>query len=225
MGALVFVVLTLIASFTSLYNVMLRNQLSLIKNANEREKELRIEAVRELWDSSMTQAESAHLTQKPGQRYQSLQTIQAALEIAKKTGLGPGARERMSNGIISALTLPDLREIRQYSLPSRKANEIYLTSQKHLIAFQDDSRSVTVYDADLGSVLLQVATRDPIRRVELSKDGKHLMVLHSGCGVYRLERGNVSPKIELPQVANCVMIRREPRSLWSKREESFNVFT
>jgi serine/threonine protein kinase/WD40 repeat protein len=62
----------------------------------------------ELWQSLVTQTRALRLSRRPGQRFESLATLQQATRLARKLDL-PGAKfHEMRNAAIAALALPDL---------------------------------------------------------------------------------------------------------------------
>src|SRR5262249_31221730 len=78
------------------------------ENESERALIAEREKTEELYGALLARARANRLSRRPGQRFESLQTLKRAAELARALGLSADELHELRNAVIATLALPDL---------------------------------------------------------------------------------------------------------------------
>jgi WD40 repeat protein/tRNA A-37 threonylcarbamoyl transferase component Bud32 len=93
--------------------VWLGYELRRAERAERAEKEARKEAIEKLWWSRLAQAKAIRSSRRGGQRFESLETVREAAQMAREQSMPDGRLQELRNEAIACLALPDLRPASQ----------------------------------------------------------------------------------------------------------------
>jgi eukaryotic-like serine/threonine-protein kinase len=179
--------LLMVASLSSVYSFMLSSQLELTSKSEITEKSLKIQALEQLWKSSISQADALRTSRQVGQRFESLQAIEAARELGNSIPFEPNQIDRMRSATIAALALSDMRIDRQWSKPWPEwVNLQSFDDELTVCAYLLEPSSAVVQRIGDGVELARIENVRPESKLVLSRDGTKLAIFNDQCHVYLL---------------------------------------
>ncbi len=192
--ALVASLLLMVVSLSSVYSIMLSNQLFITTNGEITQRSLKIQAIEQLWESCIAQADALRTSRLVGQRFESLQAIEAAQELGDSIQFEPNQFDRMRNATIAALALSDMRTDCIWTKPWPKSVQLQsFDDALSVCAFLLEPTLAVVQRTSDGMELARVENVHPESKLVLSRDGTKLAIFKDQCCVYRLN----SPSHEL----------------------------
>ncbi len=210
--------LMMIAVFSSVYSVMLGNQLEITTKSERTEKALKFNALEQLWESTVSQADSIRTSRQVGQRTESLKTIEMARGLGTSIPFKPDQIDRMRNGMIASLALSDLviKSRTQRAWPDSASSQF--DSEFNLCATLNDAKEVVVQRVEDGEEMARIATDAPKVRFELSSDGRQLAINSSTFQVYGWEGKKLRKMVELPRLSVWSFSRKGDHLIGLNRE-------
>lgn len=188
-GTSLITLLILIAAVSSVYTVLLGQQLDLTLIAKRDEQTARIETLQQLWDARLFQAEAQRVSRREGQRYAALGTIDAARDLGSSILFPADQIDRMRNATIACLSRPDLRIVSQWPVdPSGRYNgRLTMDSGQSIFACRSQENDIVVLRVGDGFELKRLTECTSESSPILSPDGKHLAVIDERCRVFCLD--------------------------------------
>ncbi len=195
------------------YSQMIRERLERISTANQRERMLRKEALDRLLESHLSQAGAILISRQVGQRFDSLATLKEAQRMNDTTPLSDPQRQRIRNGVLAALTLPDLRYEPEREIQCAGDNFAFaIDNHAHKLALPLSANQVGLFDFLSGSCLQTIDVQPPIVGLTLNSDATLLGVIGQGLRVYDLASQPAVCRFE-QDVQVCAFSTVEPREL------------
>jgi serine/threonine protein kinase/WD40 repeat protein len=137
------------------------------------------EAIRRLYEARLGQARAGRFSSRPGQHFDTLDSVRQAAEILPTLNLGQdeeqAQRELLRNETIAALPLIDLRRSQRFEMPDSDPGIVALPPDYSIFAASDDEGNVTIRRIADGVQLAQLP--GPGHRawhLVFSPDGRYL---------------------------------------------------
>ncbi len=188
LAACIACLLLMVASVSSVYSMMLGNQLMLTTQSELAEKSLKMRALEQLWESSISRAEALRTSRKVGQRFDSLKAIETAQEIGKSIPFESHQNDRMRNATVAALALPDMISERPWKRPwtDSVAIQSFDDSQRVFVHLTEPDCAVVRHVGD-GKELVRIEDVEPDSKLLLCSDGTKLAIFNRWCRVFDLK--------------------------------------
>ena len=190
--------LILVAVFSSLYSIQLGYQLKLTSQAKGKEQESKVNALSQLWESKLAQADAIRMSNQIGQRYDALKAIDAARALSPSIRFRPEQLDQMRNATIACLAKPDMRVDDQWEGHVAPSVPVLAFDGSHSIYACLKDRYICICRTKTGEEIARVSVATSKSRALLSNDGKRLAVLNDYCRVYTLEDEQVNLIYETP---------------------------
>lgn len=188
LAASILLILMMIALLSSVYSIMLGNQLEISTRSERTEKALKLEAIEQLWESTLSQADAIRTGRQVGQRFDSLKAIDAARELGKSIPFKPSQIDRLRNGTVASLALSDIRTERQVKRLWPKTAWPSFDSDHSICAYLDAGNIAIVQRMVDGEEIARIETESDQSRLILSTDGQKLAIVDKRCQVYELNK-------------------------------------
>jgi WD40 repeat protein len=108
LSALLFLILVITAVSGIGMALRLSDALGQAEKDRDKAQAAELEGKRQLFQSYVSEADAKRMSQRPGQRLDTLRRVRAALEIGREIGIRAEDRRRLRNIAIAALCLPDM---------------------------------------------------------------------------------------------------------------------
>lgn len=178
-------ILLLVASLSILYNAMLSDQLTLITEAKNNEKNLRLNATHQLWEANLARADALQSSRQIGQRFESLKAVDAARDLMGSIDLHESQVDRMRNAVVAALALPDMELHKRWQLAWPTDYEHFILNvTSNIFAFQQKNGDVVIRRFNDGSDICHIPVNDRVRTIILSPDGSKVIIVTKVCSIY-----------------------------------------
>lgn len=190
--------LILVAVFSSLYSIQLGYQLKLTSQAKGKEQESKVNALSQLWESKLAQADAIRMSNQIGQRYDALKAIDAARALSASIRFRPEQIDQMRNATIACLAKPDMRVDDHWEgHVGPPVSVLAFDGFQSMYAYMK-SNTMCVCRTTTGEEIARISVTDPKSSALLSDDGKRLAILNDHCRVYSLEDEEVNLIYETP---------------------------
>ncbi len=188
-GTSLITLLILVSAVSSVYSVLLGQQLDLTSVAKRDEHAAKIEALQQLCEARLSRAEAQWGSRREGQRYAALETIEAARSLGTSVDLSADQIDRMRNATIACLSRPDLRLESQWDVDPQGQNygRLSINVNKTLFACLSKENDVVVLRTEDGAELHRISGCTSASYPILSPDGRYLAVVDERCRVYCLD--------------------------------------
>ena len=163
--------LTVIAIGSSVGVVMLRKALKESEGNRSRAVQAENDSRDKLWGSYLDQAHALRVSQRRGQRFESLQAIRKALALPLPAGR---SLDELRNEAASALALPDVEVVREWELPARAAVHVAFSGTLECYAQSDTNGDVRVLRVADDGEITRLPGGGNETTVGLSPDGQLL---------------------------------------------------
>ncbi len=178
-----------ISVMTTVYSVLLKDQLKQTKTAEVAENNAKKQAIQRLWGSYLAEANAKRNSRQIGQRFEGLAAIESARLLADSIGIDEPQVAKMREAAIACMALPDVQVLGEFSRSIRPERYINFDRRRTLYAYLSNQDHVVVNRCNDNQTIAEF--KDIGRSVPvLSPDGQWLMVLNDHCRVFRL---NVTP--------------------------------
>ncbi len=178
-----------ISVVTTVYSVLLKDQLKQTKTAEVAENDAKKQAIQRLWGSYLAEANAKRNSRQIGQHFEGLAAIESARLLADSIGIDEPQVAKMREAAIACLALPDVRTLGEFSRSIRPELHINFDTRRALYVYLSDQNQVVVKRFNDNQTIAEF--KDFGRSIPvLSPDGHWLMVLNDHCRVFRL---NVTP--------------------------------
>ncbi len=182
--------LILVAVFSSLYSIQLGYQLKLTSQAKGKEQESKVNALSQLWESKLAQADAIRMSNQIGQRYDALKAIDAARALSDSIRFRPEQLDQMRNATIACLAKPDMRVDSQLDATIIHLSSILAIDELHRIYAHIEASELCICRMTTGEEIARVSISNPKSKAQFSKDGKRLAILNDHCRIYDIENHN-----------------------------------
>jgi WD40 repeat protein/Tfp pilus assembly protein PilF len=142
-----------------------------------------VQAKKNLIQSHTAEAEALRQSRRVGQRFETLNAIERAMELAPEVGITEDQRLRLRNEAIAALALPDVRVAKELDVPRAKENGFAVDPAFERYAFKLDDGTVIVRRLSDDAELLRLPGLPPARghtQAGFSPDGRYLAMTSGG---------------------------------------------
>jgi serine/threonine protein kinase/WD40 repeat protein/tetratricopeptide (TPR) repeat protein len=161
----------------------------------------------ELFRKELSLAGATRLSRRVGQRFESLRTVAAAVEIARQLNLPEDRLLDLRNEAIACLALPDLRVAREWEGWPVGTLSASFDGRLERYARLDKQGTVSIRRVADDQEIYRVADREGIAGLGLSPDG-HFLMLHTGSTLrlklWKLAGPEPSPFRELEKIRSAV---------------------
>jgi eukaryotic-like serine/threonine-protein kinase len=177
--------LLMVASLSSFYSILLSNQLAITAQSEITQKSLKMEAIEQLWEASLSQAAALRTSRQVGQRFESLKAIDTARELGDSLQFKPEHIDRMRNETVAALALSDIHVSLPWKTPWPPSVNVQAFDQGlEVCAYLLSPTLAIVQRISDGTELARFENVEPNSRLVLSRDGNKLAIIKDTCRVY-----------------------------------------
>ncbi len=180
-----------ISLVTTVYSLLLKDQLEQTKAAELSENDSKKQAIARLWGSYLAEANAKRNSRAIGQRFDGMAAIASAQALGDSIELDEQQLAKMRETAIACLALPDVQIVREFpgsvqkffaTLNKHRTIYAYVSAEGHVIVKRSsDNRTIAELDQQTGPSI-------PL----MSPEGNWLMVLNDHCRIYRLSDHNSS---------------------------------
>ncbi len=179
--------LIFVAVVSTVYSILLGQQLSLTSRAKSDEQTAKLQAVHQLWAAHLSYAESLRTSGQIGQRFDGLHAIDAARALGQSIQFSPEQTDRMRNATIACLAQSDTRVVCAWRQDWNNFLSLSIDDQQRVYAVHTRDNSIVVFRTGDGSEVSRISDVSGDCVARLSPDGKKLAVLDDTCRVFRID--------------------------------------
>ncbi len=191
-AALLVTILVTIASLSSVYSIMLSNQLVITTKSQQVERELKSQALELACEARLAQADALLNSHRVGQRFDALKAIEEAQELGHSLDLRPHQVKRMRDNTIAALALSDMRIDRDWKTNlSPSAAVIAWDAELTVCAIRLGPHELIIQRVTHANESYRIDDVKPESTVEVSADGTKFSIVDNRCRVFELEKTGV----------------------------------
>jgi len=184
----------------------------------------------QLWESLVAQARAHRLSRRPGQRFESLETLKEATRLARTLELPPANFQELRNAAIATLAVPDLYLTGPWRSWPTDALALDFDGRHSLYARTDRAGNCSIRrvvdDVEVCRIPGSGLPASPV----LSRDGKFVAVcdltpnLHFGKGVHLWQLGTPPRQLLYEANASTVDFRQSQLCAVAFNDASINLY-
>src|SRR5262249_51500685 len=136
-----------------------------------------VQAEKNLIQAHTTEAQARRQSRRVGQRFESIDAIERAMQLAPQVEITEAQRLRLRNEAIAGLALPDLRVAKELDVPRAKENGFAVDPAFERYAFRLDDGTVVVRRLADDAELLRLRGLPPVAddtKAAFGPDGRYL---------------------------------------------------